>query len=731
MSSVKSESKSVRSVESHRQTTIIAAVVVAGIDSIVTQIAFLREFLTVFCGNELIIGVVMANWMVLTAAGAFLGKYSERIRDRFNLLGLLILLMGLAPVVTVFFMRLLRNILFAAGSTPDLVQIIITSFLFIAPFCLISGFTFTVAAVLLSEQRRGNRVSQAYSWEALGSVAGGFAFTVSYLFSVQTFERLFFVLLVSLVASYLISISNRNNSIKIITISTALAILLFGRTLNLEHLTIGYMMKGQEVLLTKDTPHGTVTVTEQGNQYNFYENNILLFSTDDPTSNEESVHYAMLQHPCPEEVLLIAGGISGTTTEILKYNVKRIDYVELNPVLLQIGGKFTQNLQDTRIYPVTMDGRLFIRTTNSKYDVILINLPDPVTAQINRYYTTEFFADVKKILKHDGVVGLSLTSSADYMNEEARKLRSVLYSTLNAHFLNILVVPGWRDYFIAADTPLNINIAHIVISRGINNLYVNQYYIDDDLLMQRSNRIKESLYSDVPVNKDFRPVSYYYQLLLWLRSFDISYWILVIVFVGFVIYTLARTNVITYGMYTAGFAGSAIEIILLLAFQVLYGYVYQMIGFLIAIFMGGLGVGAVIRGRIVRIVTMKVYMFLQTLLAILIIFVPPFLFFLQKSDLNAWTLYAAFAFPTFVIACFVGLIFSASSELHNGSYSRVASHLYGFDLIGSAVGALIVSAFLIPLLGIIVVCFIVGIVVFSGAVLSFIVRNKFVIKMVQ
>jgi len=47
---------------------------------------------------------------------------------------------------------------------------------------------------------------------------------------------------------------------------------------------------------------------------------MLLFSTGNEISNEENVHYAMVQHPNPENILLISGGFSGTIAEIMKYN---------------------------------------------------------------------------------------------------------------------------------------------------------------------------------------------------------------------------------------------------------------------------------------------------------------------------------------------------------------------------------------------------------------------------
>src|ERR1039458_8016330 len=47
-------------------------------------------------------------------------------------------------------------------------------------------------------------------------------------------------------------------------------------------------------------------------------------------------------------------------------------------------------------------------------------------------------------------------------------------------------------------------------------------------------------------------------------------------------------------LFASGFAGSALEVVLLLAFQVLCGSVYHQVGVIVTVFMGGLAVGAVL-----------------------------------------------------------------------------------------------------------------------------------------
>jgi spermidine synthase len=102
---------------------MILSVVAVGISSTVTQIILLREFLSVFYGNELVIGIILANWMMLTGFGSFLGKYSTYVKYKINLLIILLLLISVLPIITVFSLDILRNIVFPVGTMVGIIQI--------------------------------------------------------------------------------------------------------------------------------------------------------------------------------------------------------------------------------------------------------------------------------------------------------------------------------------------------------------------------------------------------------------------------------------------------------------------------------------------------------------------------------------------------------------------------------------------------------------------------------
>lgn len=704
---------------------LVLAVIALGITTIITQIILLREFLSAFYGNELVIGIILGNWMILTGAGSYIGRCSSKIENKINSIGIILIILTIIPPLTVFLLRFLRNIIFGVGMMASVMEILYTSFLLMLPFCILSGFSFTLLSETLSTKYKSNFIARVYSWEAFGSLIGGLVFSSVLIYFFETFQSLLLLMFFNIVVVFVLSRKYNKTAPRIIILVLAIVMLIGESQWKLDVITREFLFRNQEILYYKDTPYGNLTITEQGEQKNFYENNVLLFSANNPEMNEEVVHYAMVQHPNPKKVLLISGGISGTIDEILKYNIERIDYVEINPWLINIGKSYAPSLLDRRVNVINQDARLFVRNDVDRYDVVLMNIPDPTNAQSNRYYTHEFFQSLKSRLNSGAIISLGLSLSAAYLSEEAKRVKSIIYNTLHASFRKIIIVAGMKDYFIASDNILDIHISRLIEQKGIINIYVNQYYLDDVILEQRNDFILSNLKSSSKLNEDFTPVSYYQQLLLWLSYFEINYWIVVVMFTIILIVILSRLNPITAGVFTGGFAASSMEIVLLIAFQILYGYVYQMLGIIIMFFMAGLAVGSLYRDKIIRNADINMYIVIQVSIGLYAIILPFFLLLLKDSALDPGILHTAFFLATFIIGVLIGIEFSIASCLQKGTITSVASSLYGIDLIGSAAGALTITAFLIPLLGIINVCFIIAGLNFVSGAIGFASRNKY------
>jgi spermidine synthase len=712
----------------HIDKRFVFAIGALGFTSIITQTVLLREFLSVFSGNELVIGVVLANWMLLTGAGSLVGKFAGTMRQPAKLIVIVLLLAALLPLTTVFLLSYLRNIVFPVGTMIGMVESLYSSFLLLMPYCLLSGFLFTLFAQAVSDQIKQNLIPSVYSLEAMGSIVGGLLFNLVMVFFLTTFQSLILVTFLNLAVCLALSLKYGRPVLSSAILMAVGLVLVVTLSVNLDQESKRRLFKDQEVLVYKDTPYGNLTVTQLGDQKNFYENSILLFSTNDVTSNEEAVHYAMIQHRQPRNVLLISGGISGTIQEILKYGVDRVDYVEINPWLIEIGRRLTTSLSDDRVHIFNDDARKFVRHTAERYDVVLINVPDPGTAQINRFYTVEFFAQLRAKLTSGAVVSFSLLPSVDYLGHEARQVSSIMYNTVRGSFQNVLIVPGMRNYFLASDGPLHIDIARRIEQRGINNSYVNRYYLDDQILRERSDAIRQSMDAQAGLNRDFTPVAYYRQLLYWLSYFQFSPWILGAAIVVVLLTVMMKLNTISFGLLTGGFAASSIEVLLLVSFQIIYGYVYQATGLIITVFMAGLAVGSFYGQKRSSTVGASHFLAVQCAIGIYSLFLPLILSRLKDASMRDFIVYAIFLLLTFLIAALVGFEFCVGAILRRGGIASVAAELYGIDLVGSAIGALMVSTFLLPLLGIVKTCFLVALVSFASAVVTMVNRKQFAIS---
>jgi len=455
----------------------------------------------------------------------------------------------------------------------------------------------------------------------------------------------------------------------------------------------------QQIVLNEETPYGNLLVTKTGEQFNFFENGLSLFSTDNIITNEESVHYAMLQHPNPKNILLVSGGISGMIDEVLKYKLSGIDYVEINPAIVEAGKRFAGFSESEILQIHQTDARSFIKKANKKFDVVLINIPPPSTAQLNSYFTQEFYHELKVKLNAGAVISTSLDGGSNYLGKEAANLHGILFQTLKSVFANVLIIPGQANYFLASDAMLGANIVGRLENRNFENDYVNKYYLDDETIKMRASQLQQLIPTDSPINHDFHPVAYFERINYWLSWFGLEITkiagILAVVFM-LTLFFLNRQNRL---IFTAGFTVSATEIMVLLAFQVVFGYFYQAMALLIAAFMAGLALGAYLSGKDYPKFNRYKMLINQAMIGFSALFIPLFLVFEVKNFENDFLQQLIFYVFMIIPGILIGIQFSWVSMMEGKNKKANGAAAYSADLIGSAGGALLASAILIPLAG--------------------------------
>jgi spermidine synthase len=677
-----------------------------GFTSVITQIILIREFLSVYSSNELVIGILFSNWMLLTGLGAYIGKLNSP--NKTISIVILQVLMGVLPLVTVFSLSFFRNIIFTPGRMLSPFEIYYSSLIILTPFCIVSGFLFTWLSKKVSELLKKNLISEIYSFEAIGSIAGGLLFNFLFLFLFSTFDSLKIIFVINFILAVLFLLVLNKKTAAAITALSGLIIIVLIIPENIDKKALSYLYPNQEIIDYKETPFGKLTVTKVADQLNFYKNGTTLFSTNNVMANEENIHYAMVQHSKPENILLVSGGISGTIKEVLKYSINSLDYVEINPWIIEEGEKFTDNIaKNKKVRIINKDARLFLKNSDKKYDVAIINLPAPSNIEINRYYTYEFFEEMERRLTKNGVLSINLPPTANYTGDESAEIHSVIYSTLEEVFRNILIIQGGRNYFLASNGQLSYRISNLIESKQINTEYVNKYYIDDNQIKERGNQIIKELNPKTEINRDFKPVASFLQWRYWLAHFNISgnIWIFIITIPVFVI--VSRMNIINIGLFTTGLTTVSTEIILLISFQILYGYIYQMTGIIITIFMIGLAYGSF---RFYKILgtNFKTFYYVQFATGVFTLLLPVAIFSLDSLSANGIIVHIILFILVFVSGILTGTQFSIATKLSDGTLSAIAAGSYSSEIIGSAFGALLISAVLIPVIGIFSTCILIG-----------------------
>lgn len=700
---------------------LFVAICGLGISAFMTQLTLMRELLAVFSGNELVLGIVLGNWLLLTGLGAYLGRTAGRLRDPAGVLIAAQVAIAVLPVGQVFLLRALRNQVFLPGAAVGVTETVVSCLVLLAPYCLVAGYLLTLASLLLATGRGAASIGQVYFLDNVGDVLGGLLFSVLILFErLDHFSILYIPAALNLALAATVAVAFRR---RLLLAAAVVSVLLVGLAwrYDLNRVSSQLLFPGQTIVYQGNSAYGSLLVTRAHGQYNFVGNGVVLFSTHNVGVVEETVHYAMAQRPLARRVLLISGGVSGTAREILRYPRAVVDYVELDPLILRVAARYLpESLADPRIRVFASDGRRFVRQSGERYDVVIVDVPDPSTSQINRFYTREFFAEVARRLVPDGVLCLSLGHYENYMSAELADLVAVTSATLRREFDNLLMLPASEIYFLASDGPLTADVAGRIERQGIRTELVNRHYLEATLSPDRLAAVARAARPDAPINRDFNPLLYYYHLRYWMSQFRTRLGLLEAALAGLLLICLLRARPVSFAIFTTGLAASALEVVLLVGFQILVGCVYYQVAIIVTMFMIGLGIGSWTMNRHLGRWGGRGLAGLEFGMAVYALIVPAVLLGLGRIGSGAIQPAAAqvvVPMLALLLAVMVGLEFPLAGKTAFRTVSETAAGLYTADYLGAALGALWVSTLLIPLLGVLPVCLLAaGLNLLSGGV---------------
>lgn len=167
-----------------------------------------------------------------------------------------------------------------------------------------------------------------------------------------------------------------------------------------------------KIIFTKQTKHQKIIVTKWQKWHSLYINGNQQLSTfDEFMYHEPMVHTALGLSKNKKNILVLGGGDGCIVRELLKYDaIKNITLVDLDNQMIEIGKKnkiFTdlnQNALDSpKLNIVIQDAFTFLEKTNQMFDVILVDLPDPNSVDLNKLYTKEFYRLSANKMSEEGV----------------------------------------------------------------------------------------------------------------------------------------------------------------------------------------------------------------------------------------------------------------------------------------------------------------------------------------
>lgn len=708
----------------HNQTSTInifrSGAFLLGFLSVGSQIILIRIFLSIFNGNELIVGVILCNWLLLTGIGALTGRHLSEKSAKY--LFIIFLVYTLLPLITALLFYFLYGRWFEPGKIVGLLQIFLFTALLLMPVCITSGIIYTYLVKKMDLFTEYESASEIYKIESAGSIIAGVLFNFILIWKFTSFDALIIISILSIISIWNFrKVINKSfhlgASIIMVIIFTTLLFL------DLDQMGISSLFRNEKIVQNKESFFGKVLITRQYDQRTIYLNNSVYYNEGDKVSIEESVHYAMVQHSSPEDILVVSGTISEIYKEVSKYeSVKSVDYVEMDKSLADIFLKDITTNPEIKFTSEQKDPRIFVRNTKKQYDVILLNLPLPSSINLNRYFTSEFYQLLEKILKEKGVVALPLTSGSNYLNDDERQLLSSIVNTAAEVFKHNELLAGNTNFLLMSNQNLHLNIGNLIERRGIETDYVNQFYIDDELLLSKSKDLYNQLLKDVQVNTDYQPVTFLYSLNFWMSHFRNYGYIPVFVLSVLLLILFARAKRTGKIMFIAGFSGSAMEMLILIAFQIVYGYAYFAIGILISLFMAGLVSGVVFSRRIVHQINYhSVSYHLFALFAIVVILISGIEILSEK--VSGMVLSILMGALLFISAAIVGSIFRVTSLIKLSSGSGNASEVYSGDLSGAALGALMVTLFLFPYIGLLGTAIVVAVINLLTGLITFTIKD--------
>lgn len=173
------------------------------------------------------------------------------------------------------------------------------------------------------------------------------------------------------------------------------------------------------IIIAKQSLYQRLIVTKKAGDVRLYLNNNLQFSSrDEYRYHEALVHPTLAACPHPKSVLVLGGGDGMAARELLRNpEVEHITLVDLDPLMTEL---FTNNpmlaelnehsFSNPKVEIINDDAFVWLTRQKKKYDVAIVDFPDPSNFNVGKLYSTSFYRLLKAHLNPQGSAVVQCTS---------------------------------------------------------------------------------------------------------------------------------------------------------------------------------------------------------------------------------------------------------------------------------------------------------------------------------
>lgn len=739
-----------RPAERHHLRTTALPVVAYGFASLAGQILLLRELVAVLRGTELAYGIGLCAWLVWSAAGVWIGGVTaSRRRSPPAWLSASVCVLASAVPVALWCVRVVRGLLLrglAPGEALTVGEMLLVGTAAVAPLCLVSGVAFSVCLQAGSLTLGPRATPTVYGCVALGDLVAGALLSTRVM---TEYLQLTVACLCAAVAMALLAAGARSGRAAVAWALPAFGFwfLSFSDPVVRLELAGAQHIVGERLAVvgTLNSVHGNIIATQRGTVSTFFQNGEKLYSASDPAACEEVQYIPLVTGASGYRVLMLGGAVSGEVGEVLKYGPERLDVVEFDPRRLEMARLVLEPetldaLSDPRVRLLTGDGRLMLRRALEAYDLIIVLASAPTTLAANRTYTVEFFREARARLHEGGTVAVAVPGDASYLGEQAAALAGCVYASMSAVFDDVSVLPGGTMYLLGTrgdgrHTLDPAAAAETLRSLNLDNKYLQPSVVrwserlDKRRMAQMRDRLAEYRGS---LNRDFAPVCCQYAIsyrahltergvrtgrvertLDLARSVPVAAFLAIAALVAAGAAVLARRRkggwfFVLATLAAAAFAGMVGEVLVLLTYQALHGYVYQRVALVLGAALAGTAVGSLVLAPRF-LFTRHALAVTAVALAGTVLAVP----FAMGATSGRVPLAgdAAAVLLSLAIGTLVGAAYPLACAEGRGDAARRGATAYAADLAGAAAGALVGSIILVPTRGFVATAAVAGIFV--------------------